>query len=885
MTKDALASVEMFQRLFASKEEKEHPFLGSGMIQEVVGAAEDLAGRVTHGPSVPVVFKSAGLQKPSAPAAVAVESDSDSDDDDDVARAPNAKLEHSLDAEKKQNCPPPCCRDIDGPCYHEHSERKQACEFEWPEPGSWWCHECRMRHTHSSQCPYMVDQTERKQSAVPPSKYWWCEFCEMAHQYYWQCPLNFDRMDERKQAGSSVEANPGSPFACECVGSVEVHVLDGVAYCGACLKEKKIVVPVAYPVSDGKAHAAAVLREDAAQVAKPEDAMHAGLRKIWDTQEALVQLNKLRSLAEKKTWIVPLACLLLFGGLLVIGRCMRSNPVPAKSGKEKKRELKEAKRAEKKEALKKAFTEHLEAELKKVKSEKLEAWVLPKWMQYEEIPGMGGCCHDPKNCPLKEGRPAINSMQKCDVECGGATCVHWAGCNAHSVLPKNLAPVEKPEAAKPKVDATPTEEKEDRKKKSKGVNPRPSGKGTNKNFTKRIRKPWVDYDDEGGVISVTYEDEMGNLVTRAGRRAAKSALGAYYAKYGAGGTFSETHEAKFAELQKRPFLLANEEELAEDAIVLRMPKGVVFEKLEGKFEQPACSGKIDCKCGRVYHSVKKANAKGLKAAKKNAAAKHDAWKKNQKCYKCHALGHVASDCENVMCACGKKDHTQDKPVKKIVVAPPEEFRAPAAKAAEKQESMVNGERFRTAGVVKSLGWAETNDGRGSCFCACWNGLYIPEHLVLKDATHPVPAETVTLFHAEYPSGISVKVADAKKIGRDSMILARPAGWDHKLVPNLGWTNPKVAAKVKLIAFASRAEALAGQCHDDAGVVKSIVSMPDQERAVYSCSSVDGNCGAPVVSTDGKLVGWHNSTIGNVATTFIPATSLMCQKATGSASSF
>jgi hypothetical protein len=818
MTRDALASVELFQRLFSSKEEKEHPFLGSGLIQEVVGAAEDLAGRVQKGPSAPVAFRSAGLQKPE----VTVESDPDSDSDDDVVRAPNVKLENSL-----------------------QEERKQAATYEIPDDS------------------------------------WWCGWCETTHQHTWQCPHMVDGI-EKKQAGPLTE-QPRSPFECECVGCAETHKLDGIIYCGACLKEKKVTIPVAFPVSNGKAHAKAIAREEAAQVVKPEDVMHAGLRKIWDTQEALVQLNKLRSLAEKKTWIVPLVCVLLFGGLLVIGRCMRSEPVPGKSGKEKKREAKEAKRIEKKEALKKAFTEHLEAELKKVKSEKLEAWILPKWMAYEEIPGVGGCCHDPKNCPLKEGRPAINSMRICDTECDGKTCVHWAGCKAHSLTPKNLSPVEKPEAAKPKAGDTPPadEVKEDRKKKSKGINPRPVGKGSNKNFTKRLRKPWVDYDDEGGVIQVTYEDEMGNLVTRAGRRAAKTALGAYYAKYGSGGTFGETKEAKFAELQKRPFLLVKEEELAEDAVVLRMPKGVVFEKLEGKFEQPACSGKTDCKCGRVYHSVKKANAKGLKSAKKVAAAKHEAWKKNQKCYKCHALGHVASDCENVMCACGKKDHTQEKPVKKIIVAPAAGVSTPA----EKQEAMVNGERFRTASVVKSLGWVETNDGRGSCFCACWNGLYIPEHLVLKDATHLVSAETVTLFHAEYPNGIQVKVADAKKIGRDSLILSRPAGWDHKLVPNLGWTNPKVAAKVKLIAFASRAEALAGQCHDDAGVVKSIVSMPDQERAVYSCSSVDGNCGAPVVSTEGKLVGWHNSTIGNVATTFIPATSLMCQKATGSASSF
>jgi hypothetical protein len=850
MTKDALTSVEMFQRLFASKEEKEHPFLGSGLIQEVVGAAEDLAGRV--GPGAPVAFVSGGTQSGS----VSVESDSD-DDDDDAVRAPNAKMEQSCrdeakEPERKQNGAPPCCRDIDGPCFHEINERKQAAVYEVPEPESWWCYHCNALHTDSYQCPYMVD-------------------------------------NERKQAGPVVEprASSHSPFECECVGCAETHKLDGIIYCGACLKERKVGIPVAYPVSDGRAHAAAEARAE-----MPADAMHAGLRKIWDTQEALLQLNKLRALAEKKTWIVPLVCVLLFGGLLVIGRCMRSNPVAAKSGKERKREAKEAARLEKNTNLKKAFTEHLESELRKVKGEKPEAWILPKWMQYEEVPGMGGCCHDPKMCPLKEGRPVINSMQKCDVECGGSTCVHWAGCKAHSVAPKNLAPVEKPEAGKPKSEKPTTtppidESKEDRKKKSKGFNPRPTGKGSNKNFTKRLRKPWIDYDDEGGVLSVTYEDEMGNLVTRAGRRAAKSAMDAYYAKYGGAG-LTEKQEAQFAELQKRPFTSVKEEELAEDAVVLKMPKGVVFEKLEGKFVQPICNGKVDCKCGRVFHSVKKANAKGLKAAKKAAVDKqHAAWKKDQKCYKCHALGHVATDCENVVCQCGKKDHTDDKPVKFVKPAKPAEFKPPAEKAAdklEKQEASVNGARFDTHKVLRSLGWAQTDKGKGCCFCATLNGLYVPEHLLKKDATVLEDATTVTVFHPAYPAGVTMSAAKATNIGRDSMILPRPSAWTHEMVPSLGATSAQVAAKVKLIAFDSLDDCLKGRFRDDSGLIKTVTANPGQERAVYVVSSADGNCGAPVVTTDGLVCGFHNSTSVSY-TTFVPVTKLMVAKATGSVQSF
>jgi hypothetical protein len=58
----------------------------------------------------------------------------------------------------------------------------------------------------------------------------------------------------------------------------------------------------------------------------------------------------------------------------------------------------------------------------------------------------------------------------------------------------------------------------------------------------------------------------------------------------------------------------------------------------------------------------------------------------------------------------------------------------------------------------------------------------------------------------------------------------------------------------------------------------------EERAYYKCSSVDGNCGAPVVNVNGKVVGVHNATT-SYETVFIPFTNLGCQKATGSERSF
>jgi hypothetical protein len=224
-----------------------------------------------------------------------------------------------------------------------------------------------------------------------------------------------------------------------------------------------------------------------------------------------------------------------------------------------------------------------------------------------------------------------------------------------------------------------------------------------------------------------------------------------------------------------------------------------------------------------------------------------------------------------VCECGKHDHIDASPQKKTAQS-------------DYKEALVNGQRFRTANVVRSIGWAEGSTGKACCFTACLNGLYVPDHLVSKDAGHAERAEFVTLYHAEYPEGVQMKVADMKKIGNDSLWMPRPASYSHEKVPNRKWNNPKVGAKIKLIAFATRAEALSGDYHDDSSIIQSVVSNPGQEKAIYKLSSVDGNCGAAVVDCDGNLVGWHNAT-GAGYTVFIPCTSMVVQTATGSAKSF
>jgi hypothetical protein len=102
-----------------------------------------------------------------------------------------------------------------------------------------------------------------------------------------------------------------------------------------------------------------------------------------------------------------------------------------------------------------------------------------------------------------------------------------------------------------------------------------------------------------------------------------------------------------------------------------------------------------------------------------------------------------------------------------------------------------------------------------------------------------------------------------------------------MVPNLKCIATKVANKVKLIAFCSRADALSGKTFDDQTTVSSIISNPMEEHAKYKASSVDGNCAAPVVSENGHCVGWHNATAPGY-TVFIPVTSIVSQKATGKA---
>jgi S1-C subfamily serine protease len=60
---------------------------------------------------------------------------------------------------------------------------------------------------------------------------------------------------------------------------------------------------------------------------------------------------------------------------------------------------------------------------------------------------------------------------------------------------------------------------------------------------------------------------------------------------------------------------------------------------------------------------------------------------------------------------------------------------------------------------------------------------------------------------------------------------------------------------------------------------SIDTTIGSERAIYGVSSVDGNCGAPVVNVDGKVIGFHNFT-NSVTTGFIPITDNIVMIATG-----
>jgi hypothetical protein len=99
------------------------------------------------------------------------------------------------------------------------------------------------------------------------------------------------------------------------------------------------------------------------------------------------------------------------------------------------------------------------------------------------------------------------------------------------------------------------------------------------------------------------------------------------------------------------------------------------------------------------------------------------------------------------------------------------------------------------------------------------------------------------------------------------------------VPTTRSAYPKVGEKCTLIAYESRQRFLDRDFSADSGSFLEISEVPGKERALYTLSSISGLCGAPVVNTDGKVVGFHNFTAGHV-TGCVPVTAHIVNSASG-----
>ncbi len=301
-------------------------------------------------------------------------------------------------------------------------------------------------------------------------------------------------------------------------------------------------------------------------------------------------------------------------------------------------------------------------------------------------------------------------------------------------------------------------------------------------------------------------------------------------------------------------------------------------------EQKVCKT-TNCKgtCG-AFHNVKKKQSSSKKKAVKNLV-----------CKRCKKTGHPANQCKAGLgdkCWCDKEMglvcdlHYRPTPkVQKEAAKPakPQEKSesSPAqpatVKITEKKEALVNGPRFNVSKVPDSVGYAEVSTADKTStmnFTFVWNGMYVSKHIFHAGAT-----EIKFSWGSEC---VVYKRTEGKDIGNDSLLF--PRGQYFPSAVFLRSALPKVAEKCMVISYDSKEQMLKKEWMQDATTVTSVNAEGGAEKAYYSASTVAGSCASPVVNVDGKVIGFHNFT-SSVVTGFIPVTTLMVAKATGSASSF
>ena len=191
-----------------------------------------------------------------------------------------------------------------------------------------------------------------------------------------------------------------------------------------------------------------------------------------------------------------------------------------------------------------------------------------------------------------------------------------------------------------------------------------------------------------------------------------------------------------------------------------------------------------------------------------------------------------------------------------------------------KEALINGPQFKTKNAQESIGWATVRSGGKLTSMNCtamWSSVYVSAHIFQQGG------ESITF---EFKSGVYTCAKSAgRQCANDSLFFPLP----QFTLPQLRAGTFKVGDKCMLICR----NGPIGDGNDvvmSQGVVREFTLQVGNERAYSSYNSVSGNCGAPVINSEGKVIGWHNAHVGK-DNMFIPVSPDICRKVTSSESSF
>jgi hypothetical protein len=429
-------------------------------------------------------------------------------------------------------------------------------------------------------------------------------------------------------------------------------------------------------------------------------------------------------------------------------------------------------------------------------------------------------CYHTPDCPKKL---PVQFDKTCNQNCGGRNCIHWA-----EVTPGKFVKCEHHAHSTPGKcdDCKPSPEKEERAASHKV-------KG---------RKPWIDYDKDGDPQSLFFTDEQGNLMRRVGRRARRQ--GTQFAINAASGNYGSAALLESLNIEDCPnggFEKVGSAEVTGKPQHLR--KGLIFGP------RRFCTVQ-DCskKCGNPHKKDKNPATKFTKV--KGASDKKKAAEKKTECRNFKEKG---------TCSYGDKCRFKH----------------------EKKEALVNGPQFAEGKfpVHESIMIAKTDKNR-MCAVRIWNGIATMAH-IFKDCV----VDAITFSKGDCK--VELKKEEGKLVGRDLLFFPYSGVGKEGAIAkmrSLRAADPVVGKKSMLVTYTTEEDCAKANAKRDIGVIKSVEREPMKERALYTASSMEGNCGSPVIDTDGRVIGFHDATLGT-ENVFIPITPAIVALATGSQSSF